>query len=200
METNLFNIDNQSKINLALSFENKAILRKFCIEHDVSEQTADDYFMELKKFLYLCANTNQTLAPSVEIDKIWHTFILFTKEYRNYCTQFLGKFIDHVPEVDQEEQVDIMPKENCLLNTLELYKLVFGDINNDVWKVPILNTDCNEDENCSNSYECSSCASNCESCSSCSSRGSQPSCVYTGNCYSCTNSGYSCVGENPNDM
>ncbi len=200
METIGFNINDQTKINLALSFENKAILQKFCVEQDTSEETAVDYFIELKKFLYLCANTTQTLAPSVEIDKIWHTFILFTKEYRNYCTQFLGRFIDHVPEVDTEEDGDKMPKENHLLNTLELYKLTFGDINNTVWKVPTMHMDRDEYANCSNSSECSSCASNCESCSSCSSRGSQPSCVYTGNCYSCTNSGYSCVGENPNDM
>jgi hypothetical protein len=200
MDTIIFNTIDQAKINLALSFENKAILQKFRFEQDASEQTAEDYFMELKKFLYLCANTKQTLAPSAEIDKIWHTFILFTKEYRNYCTDFLGKFIDHVPEVEQEEQVDTTSKENYLLNTLELYKIVFGDINNAVWKVSILNTYCNEDANCSNSSECSNCSSSCESCSSCSSRGSQPSCVFTGNCYSCTNSGYSCVGENPNDM
>jgi hypothetical protein len=197
MATLFYNGYDPAKITYALSFENKAILQKFCVEQSITEQEAEDYFMELKKFLYLCANCNQTLAPSVEIDKIWHTFILFTKEYRNYCTQFLGKFIDHVPEVDLEEQDAIKPKENYLLNTLELYKLTFGEINNAVWKVEILKNECKEDANCSN---CSNCIPNCESCSSCSSRGSQPSCVFTGNCFSCTNSGYSCVGENPNDM
>jgi hypothetical protein len=93
MDTIIFNTIDQAKINLALSFENKAILQKFCVEQSRTEQEAEDYFMELKKFLYLCASCNQTLAPSIEIDKIWHTFILFTKEYRNYCTQFIGKYM-----------------------------------------------------------------------------------------------------------
>lgn len=189
------NLNTQTKINLALSYENADIVEKFSIEYEAEQEIAKQYFVEVKKFLYLCANTTDRLAPSAEIDKIWHTFILFTKDYRQYCMHFLGKFIDHVPEVKKDTTE---PKENCLLNTITHYENVFGDLNNEVWQIPFKNEP--EQDDCSNCNNCSSCNNYDQSCSSCEGGGSQPSCVYTGNCFDCTDSGYSCVGENPNDL
>jgi hypothetical protein len=195
MENSFNNLNKETRINLALSYENPEIIAKFCDEHSIDEILSKEYFQEVKKFLYLCANTTDRLAPSAELDKIWHTFILFTKEYRQYCQQFLGKFIDHVPEVRKDISV---AKENCLHNTITHYESEFGELNNQVWQIPFLNTTHeNDNSNCS---ECSSCSNDCQSCSSCEGRGSQPSCAYTGNCFDCTDSGYSCVGENPNDL
>jgi hypothetical protein len=191
MENVFPNLNDETKIKLALSYENADIIEKFCSEQEVEQELAKEYFIEVKKFLYLCANTTDRLAPSAEIDKIWHTFILFTKDYRQYCMHFLGKFIDHVPEVKKDTSE---PKENCLLNTITNYENVFGELNNEVWQVPFKNE---VEEDCSN---CSSCNSGCNhnNCSSCEPQ--EHSCVFTGNCFNCTDSGQSCVGENPNDL
>ncbi len=35
--------------------------------------------------------------PSKEVDELWHTFILFTADYREFCYKYLGQFLDHVP-------------------------------------------------------------------------------------------------------
>ena len=195
MENKFDDLNKESRINLALSYENPDIVTKFCDEHSLDIVLGREYFQEVKKFLYLCANTSDRLAPSAELDKIWHTFILFTKEYRMYCEKFLGKFIDHVPEIRKESSES---KENCLQNTISHYENVFGKLNNQVWQIPFFNSA--DEKDCSNCSECSSCSNDCQSCSSCEGRGSQPSCVYTGNCFDCTDSGYSCVGENPNDL
>ncbi len=152
--------------------------------------------LKLRSSFTCCANTTDRLAPSAEIDKIWHTFILFTKNYRQYCMHFLGKFIDHVPEVKKETEEIDEPKENCLLNTITNYQNVFGELNNEVWQLPFKNEE--EEESCSNCSNCSSCSNDCNNCSSCEPR--EHSCVFTGNCFDCTNSGQSCVGENPNDI
>lgn len=189
MENIFANINDQTKINLALGYENNDIIEKFSNEYEIEVEIAKEYFIEVKKFLYLCANTTDRLAPSAEIDKIWHTFILFTKDYRQYCMHFLGKFIDHVPEVKKETTE---PKENCILNTVNNYERIFGTLNNDIWQVPFKNE---VEDDCSS---CSNCNSNCQNCSSCEPR--EHSCVFTGNCFDCTNSGQSCVGENPNDL
>lgn len=196
MENIFSNLNNETKIKLALSYENADIITKFCSEYDIEEDLAKEYFIEVKKFLYLCANTKDRLAPSAEIDKIWHTFILFTKDYRQYCMHFLGKFIDHVPEVKKDTVEIGEPKENCLLNTITNYQNVFGEINNEIWQVPFKNEE--EEESCSNCNNCSSCGNDCNNCSSCEPR--EHSCVFTGNCFDCTDSGQSCVGENPNDL
>lgn len=193
---NIFqNLSTETRINLALSYENSDIIEKFCSEYSVNKELAKEYFIEVKKFLYLCSSSDEVLAPSTEIDKIWHTFILFTKDYRLYCMHFLGKFIDHVPEVNKK---DAPHCENYLLNTITNYKSVFGELNDNVWQIP---RKTEENINClSNDIDFSGCNSNCQSCSNSEGRGSQPSCVYTGNCFNCSNSGYSCVGENPNDI
>ena len=85
MEYSVGNLNKETRMNLALSYVNQDIVTKFCDEYSIDEELGKDYFQEIKKFLFLCANTTDRLAPSAELDKIWHTFILFTKEYRQYC-------------------------------------------------------------------------------------------------------------------
>lgn len=56
-------------------------------------------------------------VPSKEVDEVWHTFILHTKLYEEYCKKEFGTFIHHNPhlpakkvncngEGDQEEEED----------------------------------------------------------------------------------------------
>jgi hypothetical protein len=45
-------------------------------------------------------STNRTAFydfPSKEVDELWHLFILFTKDYREFCQKYLGQFLDYVP-------------------------------------------------------------------------------------------------------
>jgi hypothetical protein len=170
MDNIFLNLNEETRINLALSYENGDIIKKFCSEHEVGEEYGNECFIELKKFLYLCGNTSEKLAPSSEIDKIWHTFILFTKEYREYCMHFIGKFIDHVPDLKK----DLSPtSENYLLNTVKNYESVFGTLKNNIWQINF------GEDDCSNCFQCRS---------DCLEGDSQSSsCVYTGNCASCSN-------------
>ncbi|HEX6358227.1 hypothetical protein [Actinophytocola sp.] len=39
----------------------------------------------------------EPLSPSRAVDPGWHTFILHTRDYREFCRQTAGRFIDHVP-------------------------------------------------------------------------------------------------------
>ena len=156
MENIFTNLNDETKIKSALSYENADIITKLCSEYDFEQEVAKEYFIEAKKFLYLCANTIDRLAPSAEIDNIWHTFILFTKDYRQYCMHFLGKFIDHIPEVAKDTEELGEPKENCLLNTITHYENVLGELNNEVWQVPFKN-ELEEDDDC---FNCNSCKNN----------------------------------------
>lgn len=170
------NFTSYPNLTLAMSYTNIDIVEKFSFENNLNIEISHEYFNELKKYLYLCSISNKKLAPSEEIDKIWHTFILFTKDYRFYCSNYLGRFIDHVPKVSNS-----ISEENYLQNTITLYHDVFGKLNNNVWhlrmkKQVLVSANCEGD---------------CQS---------ESSCVYTGNCFNCTDSGQNCVGENPNDL
>lgn len=132
MENHFSYLNTKTKINLALSYENSDIVQKFCTEYSIDNELGKEYFLEVKKFLFLCTCTKEKLAPSQEIYKIWHTFLLFTKEYRLYCIKFLGIFIEHEPEISMEIN---RISENTLFKTITNYEIFFGPLNNKVWQV-----------------------------------------------------------------
>jgi hypothetical protein len=39
----------------------------------------------------------EPLSPSRVVDPGWHTFVLHTRDYREFCRRIAGRFIDHVP-------------------------------------------------------------------------------------------------------
>ena len=38
-----------------------------------------------------------------EIDDMWHTFLLFTKDYISFCKEYLGRFFHHSPTSEIEK-------------------------------------------------------------------------------------------------
>lgn len=55
---------------------------------------------EYKKFVYL--SRIQNVAPSYEIDQVWHTHLLFTKDYKKMCDEVLGVILHHNPTEKKE--------------------------------------------------------------------------------------------------
>lgn len=54
-------------------------------------------FLDLLRFLYVAATAGLPQAvPSAEIDVAWHKLLLHTRDYREFCTKYLGRFVDHV--------------------------------------------------------------------------------------------------------
>ncbi|MGN9778820.1 glycine-rich domain-containing protein [Micromonospora sp. H33] len=49
-------------------------------------------------FLGACATATEPLGPSDLVDIGWHTFILHTREYADFCQRIAGRFIHHQPE------------------------------------------------------------------------------------------------------
>ncbi|WFE44758.1 hypothetical protein [Verrucosispora sp. WMMD1129] len=54
-------------------------------------------------FLGTCATATGPLGPSDLVDIGWHTFILHTREYADFCQRIAGRFIHHQPEPTSEE-------------------------------------------------------------------------------------------------
>jgi hypothetical protein len=70
-------------------------------EHDVDLSMAERVMDQALAFLGACATSTVPLSPSATVDVGWHTFILYTREYREFCHGIAGRFIDHVPMDDQ---------------------------------------------------------------------------------------------------
>ncbi|GGO70833.1 glycine-rich domain-containing protein [Nonomuraea cavernae] len=68
-------------------------------DHPQHAHQADQIMEQALAFLATCAaNPDARLGPSELVDIGWHTFILYTKEYAEFCFRAAGRFIHHQPD------------------------------------------------------------------------------------------------------
>lgn len=80
-----------------VAYENDRVLERFVIDHGGTFDDAADRFDALKQFMTVCAKKPGIKVASDEIDQMWHTFLLFTIQYREFCDEWLGRFVEHEP-------------------------------------------------------------------------------------------------------
>ena len=73
-------------------------------DHNVDWLAAERIMDQALAYLGTCAVSTAPLSPSTTVDIGWHTFVLYTKDYREFCERITGRFIDHVPTDDHNEQ------------------------------------------------------------------------------------------------
>ena len=39
-----------------------------------------------------------------QLDEMWHTFLLFTRDYADFCERYFGFFLHHIPQDDAEDE------------------------------------------------------------------------------------------------
>jgi hypothetical protein len=92
-----------------LAYRHAGVIRRYAREHHASLEEAEEVFRETLKWLYLCgcgAREGFACAMTPEIcklDEMWHTFLLFTRPYADFCERYIGIFLHHVPTEDEEE-------------------------------------------------------------------------------------------------
>lgn len=102
---------------------------------NLTRAAAQQLFEDTKKFLYLAALHVEPVAPSAEIDEGWHAFILFTREYEQFCKQYFGFFVHHAPTVSGHT--------TRALHARLLAEQIFGDNLSSNWGV--IAADCKDD-------------------------------------------------------
>ncbi|HYF10114.1 MAG TPA: hypothetical protein VD967_00725 [Candidatus Paceibacterota bacterium] len=106
-------------------YKHPGVVRKLMQNHGMSQEDAEELFEDTKRFLYICGtNPDGSYGPSHEIDKGWHEFLMFTQDYRNFCTQLFGRFIDHRPNMPDEAVDRKRPRR-----TLQAAAEIFGAAN-----------------------------------------------------------------------
>lgn len=67
-------------------------------EENVDLALAERIMDQALGFLRLCAETTgKSFSPSPLVDIGWHAFILYTREYAEFCDRVAGRFIHHTP-------------------------------------------------------------------------------------------------------
>ena len=76
---------------------------------NVTLDEATELFLETKRWLWLCAYQAETgssisvplFSEMNAIDRCWHLFLLFTRDYAAFCERYFGFFIHHEPQTSQ---------------------------------------------------------------------------------------------------
>jgi len=105
-----------ASLETVLSYQNDDLIFKFMENWDLTEAETRDLFEETKKWLWVSAKaifarSNGEEAPKmlvaqsmVLMDELWHQFILFTREYRLFCKEYIGFFLNHAPTTKSEKE------------------------------------------------------------------------------------------------
>lgn len=136
-----------------LAFQFLPLVHRMVDKHGWTEDKASLAFHDLKCFMYIAAESDRPVAPSIVIDEIWHEFILFTREYGQFCSTLLGRFIHHVPKVRGDANAS---GPDVALLTLGRAVELFGPLS-DNWKYKSLEKEVRNDCITCISPSCSSC-------------------------------------------
>ena len=105
-------------------YQHPVLLNKLQAGLGLTQEQARALFEDVKRFMALCVSTPQPLAPTKAIDQGWHAFILFTKDYAQFCKDYCGRFVHHAPEDPFAKVRDY----ESVRRTREIADLVFGNL------------------------------------------------------------------------
>jgi hypothetical protein len=120
----------------ALDFEAPYLIEKLVKDHVVeSADHARLLFREVKRYLVLAASDTSVAWAmySLEVDQVWHQFVLFTRQYIDYCLSNFGSYVQHAPSTSP--QVELLEPRG--VSTREMfatrYEDTYGEALPDVW-------------------------------------------------------------------
>jgi hypothetical protein len=93
-----------------LAYQNADVTARFAEDFHVSPADAEEIFTECKRWLWISAKRKVELERGIgesfivplfneafAIDLMWHTFLLFTEDYSEFCERHFGFFVHHYP-------------------------------------------------------------------------------------------------------
>ena len=98
-----------------LAYQNPAVLKLYVQNYPNNRLSAEDAFRETLQYLWLSVKhtldraaqpDNADIPPRCimlrsmrEIDEMWHEFILFTRDYSDFCQHYFGEYLHHLPNI-----------------------------------------------------------------------------------------------------
>jgi len=100
----------QESITAIMQYQMPHVLTRCKKDYKYSDEDVVILEQEFKRFmalsLYESSDGLGTGMFSSDVDNLWHSFLLFTKEYADFCHEHIGHFVHHVPELDEEKSIE----------------------------------------------------------------------------------------------
>jgi len=122
-----------------LAYRHNGILGRYRKEHNASPEEAEEVFRETLKWLYVCSQATTAgvaCAITYEIEKLdwmWHNFILFTRDYADFCDRSFGFFLHHTPSEDEDSPLTEAETRETLERQYGLVYDVLGEETLSAW-------------------------------------------------------------------
>lgn len=119
-----------------LQYRHDETILRFLDNFDITFEEGEDIFREMKLLLCLMAKYPHeyifTHEPLWIIDEMWHTFLMYSKDYEDFCLRYFGRMIYHAPikraqkmEIIEKLKTDKKKTEDMLRPTVKnLYTLI----------------------------------------------------------------------------
>ncbi len=104
------------------NYDLNAVIDRYAKDYHLDKYVAEEHFIELKKFLSVCAASDEPIGMAGPVDDAWHIFLIFTREYSAFC-EHCGKFIHHVPNTDEGGE----SSSTGYTTFLQIYELAFDE-------------------------------------------------------------------------
>jgi hypothetical protein len=132
------------------------LANRISTDEQVDRARADRIMDQALAFLGTCATSAEPLTPSDAVDVGWHTFVLYTREYAQFCDRIAGRFIHHVPTDDTSESTVEQPARGAqtgtrLARTVAAIRHAGFTVDGELWRAA---GECNE-------QRCSQCHAGC---------------------------------------
>jgi hypothetical protein len=127
------NRSTRAPIEEVLLYSNPHVIDRHLQDTGISRNEAERRFEGLKQFMLVATIMPGRKVTSPDIDAMWHTFLLFTKEYRQFCNDYLGMFVEHEPFESGAPWAYDRTREKALA--------LFGPLDDRLWPV-LAKADC----------------------------------------------------------
>jgi hypothetical protein len=115
-------------------YTNEAVVLRFLETWDLPRAEADELFDQMLKWLWLGATLTvrgdrlgMAISQSTKlIDEMWHTFVLFSRDYVAFCDRHFGFYLHHDPTPQSEYARQIAEYERDPQMYLESLRLQFA--------------------------------------------------------------------------
>lgn len=102
-------------LDVLIQYKHPLVIRAYVRNHLGNQEEATCLFEEMLKYLWASTKHSKEKEkrpedPALqflfvmhqemrEIDNMWHNFILYTKDYAEFCQKYFGMFLHHEPDV-----------------------------------------------------------------------------------------------------
>ena len=105
----------QASLEQVLSYKHPAVVRRFQREHPAKAGQAEQLFSDLMMFFWAskahAAEKQRDPGDAAldfvfimdeemrDIDQMWHVFLLYTKDYMDFCEGNFDEYLHHLPDI-----------------------------------------------------------------------------------------------------